>query len=181
MLQSVEILPSRRATLRRSVWLGCELTSELHGPRRETLVDLSPDGARVVTDVPVARGEYVLVAFADEKLARRIETLARVAYVSRERGEASIGLEFVDLDPEARRALGARLRHLPPPLPLRPLRPKRELVWIDLLVSWEEDLGDRVNTFEVSERLAALDDGEIAIETLAPFLTGGAGEYRWLH
>lgn len=181
MLQPVEILRSNRATLRRSMSLECELTSESHGPRREVLIDLSPRGARVSSDLPVARGELVLLAFAEERLGRRIETLARVAHVSCEPGEPAIGLEFVDLEPDARHALRARLRNLPPPLPPRRSRPKRELVWIDLLVSWEEDLGDRVNTFEVSEHLAALDDGEIAIETLAPFLTGGAGEYRWLH
>ena len=182
MLQSVEILPSHRATLRRSVKLGCELTSKLHGPRRETLVDLSPRGARVVSDIPVARGEHVLVSFADDRLGRRVETLARVAHVAREIFEKpSIGLEFVDLDQTVREGLRARLRNVPPPLPPRRARAERELVWVDLLVTWEEDLGDRVNTFEVADRLAALDDGEIVIETLAPFLTGSAGEYQWLH
>lgn len=182
MLQTVEILPSSRGALRRAVRLGCELTSAGHGPRRETLVDLSPRGARVQTEIPLRRGDHVLLAFAHEGLGRRVETIARVAHVSDEILERpSIGLEFVELDDALRRDLHARLRNVPPPLPPPRARARSELVWIDLLVTWEEDLGDRVNTFEVSETLAALDDGELVVETIAPFLTGGRGAYRWLH
>lgn len=182
MLHPIEIVPSHRAALRRGVRLGCELTTNVHGPRRETLVDLSPHGARVVTDMPMERGQHVLIGFAPEGLGRRVETIARVAHVDREPiANPSVGLEFVELDPELRTDMRARLRNVPPPLPTRRAKPRTELVWLDVLCTWEEDLGDRVNTFEVSDTLAAIDDGEMVIETLAPFLTGGAGEYRWLH
>jgi hypothetical protein len=181
MLQPVEIVPTHRSTLRRGVQLGCELTTGLHGPRREALVDLSPRGARVRTDIPMAPGDHILVGFAPEGLGRRVETLARVAHVSREPLEvASVGLEFIEIDPAVGRELHARLRRVPPPLP-KPRPARRELVWVDALVTWEEDLGDRVNTFEVSEVLAAVDDGDLEIETLAPMLTGSTGPRRWLH
>jgi hypothetical protein len=182
MLHPVEIVPTHRAALRRGVRLGCEITTNVHGPRRETLVDLSPRGARVVTDIPMERGQHVLIAFAPENLGRRVETIARVAHVDREPiANPSVGLEFEGLDPELHRDIHARLRNVPPPLPTRRAKPRTELVWLDVLVTWEEDLGDRVNTFEVSDTLAAIDDGDLVVETLAPFVTGGAGPYRWLH
>ena len=182
MLQSVEIVPAVRTSLRRSVRLGCEITSDLAGPRRETLVDLSPRGARVLTDLEVERGEHVLIGFAAERLGRRVETIARVAHVDREPlMRPSIGLEFVDLDPEIQVDLRSHLRGVPPPLPAQITRPARELVWIEMLVTWEEDLGDQVNVWEVSESMAAIDDGDLVIETLAPFVTGGATGPRWIH
>ncbi|UJR81345.1 PilZ domain-containing protein [Sandaracinus amylolyticus] len=179
MLQSVEVLPAHRATLRRDVRIGCELTTDALGARREVLVDLSPRGARVMTDAAVEPGDHVLLGFADERLGRRVETIARVAHTAHLAIERpSIGVEFVALDDDLGDALALRLRHVPPPLPHR--RARRELVWIDALVTWEEDLGDRVNVFEVSEALAAIDDDELAIETLAPVLTGSARPYRWI-
>lgn len=182
MLHPIEIVPSHRATVRRGVRLGCELTTNVHGSRRETLIDLSARGARVLTELPVEQGEHVMIGFAPERLGRRVETIARVAYVDREpHTNASVGLEFVELDSELRGDLQARLHNVPPPLPARRAKPRTELVWLDMLVTWREDLGDRVNTFEVSDTLAAIDDGELVIETLAPFITGGPGEYRWLH
>ena len=32
-------------------------------------------------------------------------------------------------------------------------------VWVDALITWQEDLGDRVNTYELSEALAPIYDG----------------------
>lgn len=182
MLHPVEIVPAARASLRRQVRLGCEITTDVVGPRRETLVDLSPRGARVMTDVAVERGQHLLIGFAPEGLGRRVETIARVAHVDREPlMRPSIGLEFVDIDPEIQIDLRKRLRGVPPPLPARKTKAARELVWIEMLVTWEEDLGDQVNVWEVSESMAALDDGDLVIETLAPFVTGGASGPRWIH
>lgn len=184
MLQSVEIVPtSARSSVRRSIEIGCELTTNAVGPRREIMVDLSPRGARVITDVPVERGQRVLIGFASEALGRRIESIARVAHVDREPlMKPSIGLEFVSLDQELEGELGTRLRGVPPPLPSkRALAPQQEMVWVDMLVTWEEDLGDRINVWELSERFAAIDEGDMIFETLAPFITGGAGAPRWLH
>ena len=80
-----------------------------------------------------------------------------------------------------RRSLKPRaLRGVPPPLPhLRKARKPAQLVWVEMLVTWEEDLGDRVNTFEVSERMATLDDGEFEIEALAPIMSAGVPAYQW--
>lgn len=182
MLQSVEIVPAARTSLRRSVRMGCEITSDASEPRRETLVDLSPRGARVQTELSLERGQHVLIGFAPERLGRRVEAIARVAHVDRDPLlRPSIGLEFVDIDPEIQVDLRDRLRGVPPPLPAAIARSERELVWVEMLVTWEEDLGDQVNVWEVSESMAAIDDGELVIETLAPFVTGGAIGPRWLH
>jgi hypothetical protein len=188
MLHAIEIVPTARSFVRRATTLGCELTTDAQGTRREALVDLSPRGARVWCQGDVERGEQVILAFAPERLGRRIETLARVAHVQARSGSkrSMIGLEFLELDRETSRDLARGLRGVPPPLPRARTTARRaptmqELVWLDMLVTWEEDLGDRVNVFEVAERMAALDDGELVIETLAPFLTGSGGRYQWIH
>jgi hypothetical protein len=160
MLQAIEIVPRARKLVRRGIELGCELTTNVHGPRRERLVDLSPRGARILTDMPLRGGETVLVAFASEWLARRVETLARVVHVDRPAFSApSIGVEFTGLDSEVRFDLARRLRNVPPPIPKRRAATSRELLWVDMVVSWDEDLGDRVNTFSFdASGLAEVDE-----------------------
>jgi hypothetical protein len=116
MLGPVEISPSKRGKLRRGVRLGCEITTNSHGPKREMLIDLSADGARVLTDVPMERGEDILIGFAPERLGCRVETIARVAHVERS-PEPAVGLEFIELEPELQEVIEERLRHIPPPLP----------------------------------------------------------------
>ena len=63
MLSPVEIIPSARRTVRRGIELGCELFSEHGGSRRERLVDLSQEGARLSSEVPLRRGEEVVLSF----------------------------------------------------------------------------------------------------------------------
>jgi hypothetical protein len=168
MVPTMEVPFSSRGALRRGVTLGCEVTTQVFGPRRETIVDLSPRGARIATDLPVERGEYVLVHFAPHRLDRRVETMARVAHVARITGERpSIGVEFVGLAGELRAALAHSLHGVPPPLPpsRARTRPDKTLIWVDVFVTWEEDLGDRVNIWEIRERFAAQDDGEMLVES----------------
>lgn len=182
MLHPIQILPaSHRRTPRRGLELGCALTSHVFGPRRHSLIDLSPTGARVVGDgLEVSRDDRVLLEFAPPSLGRRVETLARVAHVAQTDRGVDVGLEFVGLAKALREDLTRALRGVPPPLPhLRKARKPAQLVWVEMLVTWEEDLGDRVNTFEVSERMATLDDGEFEIEALAPIMSAAAPAYQW--
>jgi hypothetical protein len=164
MLHSIERRPSFRRVVRRGVRLGCEITTSVLGPRRELLIDLSPHGARVATEMPVTRGEYVLLHFASEKLARRVETLARVVHANLGAlDEPTIGIEFVGLGDQVRGELARALCGVPPPLP-RQRRTVPGLVWIERTVTWEEDLDDRVNRWTVRERVACLDDGHRLVE-----------------
>ena len=182
MLHPIEILPtSHRRTPRRGFELGCALTSHVSGPRRHSLVDLSHKGARVVGDgLAVSRDDRVLLEFAPPALGRRVETLARVAHVAETDRGVDVVLEFVWLAEALLQDLHRALRGVPPPLPhLRKPRRPAELVWVEMLVTWEEDLGDRVNTFEVSERMATIDDGEFEIEALAPIMHAAIPAYRW--
>lgn len=116
MLGPIEISPSKRGRLRRGVRLGCEITTNSHGPKREMLIDLSADGARVLTDVPMECGEDILIGFAPERLGCRVETIARVAHVEQS-SEPAVGLEFIELEVELQEVIEERLRHVPPPLP----------------------------------------------------------------
>lgn len=171
MLSPVEIIPSARRVVRRGIEVGCELFSERGGSRRERLLDLSHQGARVSSDVPLMRGEEILLSFVPPgALDDRISTMCEVVHVTA--GAPLVGVRFLDLSKPDRVAMARRLRGVPPPLP-RHVR-ERELCWVDGLVTWEEDLGDRVNVFEVSERLSMLGDAEIVPASLSSMLTGSA-------
>lgn len=175
MLTPIEIIPHDRTQLRRAVPIGCELFTERGGSRVESILDLSPAGARVTSAAMALRGEEVLLSFVPPGARDdRLSTVCRVAHAA---SRGTLGLEFVSLDARANEVLILRLRGFPPPLPThRAMR--RGMVWIDTLLSWEEDLGDRVNVFEVSARvaLAAL---EPEFVSLAPPLGGGRLAQRW--
>lgn len=188
MLQSAEVLPGARRALRRAVHVECDVVSSWWDePVPHLATDLSPHGMWVESQFPLQLGEVVVLTFrpprwsSDEQLiafgaVRRVE-LRRRASDPRASG---MGIELLDLDDDEARDLAASLRGLPPPLPReRHARLRREQVWIDTLLTWEEDLGDRVNTFEVSERLDALAEDELDIAPLADLVTGGRPAYRW--
>jgi hypothetical protein len=174
MLERVEIIPTSRKSVRRAVELGCELVSRTD-VRTERVLDLSSRGARVRTRNELRRGEEVLMTFVPPNAPRRVSALGQVRHFE----DGIAGVEFFSLDRIDENELQARLRGLPPPLPKKSIKPRSELVWVDCLLTWEEDLGDRVNIFEVSERIQAIDDGELTIATLSPVLTAGAPAYAW--
>lgn len=141
---------------------------------------------RVAAGTRLVKGEHLVLSFVPPGwwLHGELTLFARVAR-STERTDgapASMGLEFLDLPNGAARELARCLRGLPPPLPIRQRSPHREMVWVDVLLTHVEDLGDRVNTFEVSERIR-LSDLERALEpvSLGGLVTGGRGAYRWQH
>ena len=180
MLQTVEILPGSRRSLRRAVSLEAELiAAPWAAPRKHRVLDLSPEGMRLAAGTRLPEGELLLVTFTPPGwwLLGELSVWARVARSEPREAErpATMGLEFLTLPEGLHDQLGRTLRGTPPPLPNKPRAVQRELVWVDVLLTYTEDLGDRVNTFEVSEAVA-LDELEAAltIEPLAPVLTGGA-------
>jgi hypothetical protein len=174
MLERVEIVPTSRKSVRRAVELGCELVSS-HAVRTERVLDLSSRGARVRTRSALRRGEEVLMTFVPPNAPRRVSALGFVRHFD----DGIAGVEFLTLDRIDESELHTRLRGLPPPLPKKKIKAREELVWVDCLLTWEEDLGDRVNVFEVSERIEAIDDSDLVVAALSPVLTAGAPAYRW--
>jgi hypothetical protein len=176
VLSTAVVLPRARRIVRRGIEIGCELYSERGGSRRERVLDLSHEGARVSTDVPLLRGEEVLLSFVvPGALDDRVSALCRVMHAAGAEDRA-VGLSFLDLGANSRADIERRLRGVPPPLPRAR---HREQVWVDALLTWEEELDDRTNHFEVAERFSALLDEEIEIAPLAQPL-GGGPRYRWL-
>ena len=173
MLEQVEIVPSSRRSVRRAVEIGCELVSP-SAIHIERMFDLSPNGARVHSRASVRRGQEVLLTFVPPNASRRVSALGRVQH----EGDGVLGVRFDALDRIDEETLEGHLRGLPPPLPTKRRLVKREMVWVDALLTMEEDLGDRVHTYEVSERVASWQD-EMEIRPLAPMLTASAPRYRW--
>lgn len=169
MLESVEVSPARRRALRRSVHVSCDvISSDWEDPISHTASDLSPYGCWLDTIFPLEPGTVVAVAFTPPRWqsGREIVAFARVSRRVRTGPRRGMALEFLDLCHEDLSDLDETLRGLPPPLALAKPRDK-ELVWVDALLTWEEDLGDRVNTFAVSEMLGMFDDDDLEVTPLS--------------
>ena len=185
MLQLAEVLPGSRRALRRAVHLDCDVVSPWWDepvPHRAT--DLSPYGIWVESQFPLSLGDVAVLTFRPPRWRERAEVIVfgavRRVELRRRASDpraSGMGIEFLDLDDEEAEQLTRTLVGLPPPLPrprgTRRARARREQVWVDALLTWEEDLGDRVNTFEVSERFDAIDDEELDITPLGQLVTGG--------
>lgn len=172
MLQTVEVLPGHRDSLRRAVSLEASLmASTWEGARKHRVLDLSPEGMCLAAAGRLPIGERVAVSFTPPGWWVLGE-LTLFAWVRRSEprndGPATLGLEFLDLRPGAKLLLESSLRGLPPPLPRH--LPQTELVWVDALITWQEDLGDRVNTFELSEALTPIYDGMLEPRAIGPII-----------
>ncbi|MEM9071298.1 MAG: PilZ domain-containing protein [Myxococcota bacterium] len=157
MLEPVEVFVQRRQSTRRAVDLICEVVSDLWDePVAHRVRDLSPQGLFLDTPLPVDPGTELVLELippgCDEPLylfgsVRRVEMRRRA---DEERG-GGLGIELLDTPWDVQELLREALRGLPPPLPkgLPPTEP--EMVWVETLLTWEEELDDRVNVFEVSD------------------------------
>jgi hypothetical protein len=182
MLQLAEVLPGSRRALRRAVHLECDVVSPWWDePIAHRATDLSPHGIWLESQFPLSLGDVAVLTFRPPRWRERAEVIAfgavRRVELRRRASDpraSGMGIEFLDLDDDEASELARTLVGLPPPLPgARHARTRREQVWVDALLTWEEDLGDRVNTFEVSERFDAIDDDELDIAPLGDFVTGG--------
>jgi hypothetical protein len=117
----------QRRVMRRAVRVECEVVRERdfrllsrHG------VDVSPTGMLVATDEAALTGEPLIVAFRLPRTARWFDaegTIARVVHGRRPGDKGRyLGLEFDQLDPEAKWLLARALRDVPPPVPRRERR-----------------------------------------------------------
>jgi len=126
MLRTLVHARQRRVT-RRAIRVECQVVRE-HDFRLVASrgVDLSPTGMLVATEERVLTGEPLLVTFRLPRTERWFDTegtIARVVHGRRpgDRGRC-FGLEFHQLDAEARLLLARALRDVPPPVPRRERR-----------------------------------------------------------
>ncbi len=166
MPSNLVVFPRARRAVRRGLELGCELYSVGGGSRREQLLDLSPEGARVSSQVPLACGEEVQLSFPvpgsdDERVAAACRVVHGAGALDR-----AVGLVFLDLDTKLRADVAQRLRGLPPPLPPSV---RREPIWVDAVVTWDEELADRTNHFAETVPSLALDTAAPIDELDEPF------------
>lgn len=117
----------QRRVMRRAIRVECEVVRERdfrllsrHG------VDVSPTGMLVATDEAALTGEPLIVAFRLPRTARWFDaegTIARIVHGRRPGDQGRyLGLEFDELDPEAKWLLARALRDVPPPVPRRERR-----------------------------------------------------------
>ena len=189
MLEAVDVMPDSRRALRRAVELEAEVVCDLwagSAPHRAT--DLSPYGIWLETPFPLERGTEVVLSFVPPRWSADRELLVvgdvRRVELSRRRSDplpSGMGVAFRGMGEAERDALAETLRGLPPPLPRRQASPRlhRELVWVDMLLTWEEDLGEQLNDFEVSDRVGVVAEHEMDFEPLSGLLTAGKRPYKW--
>ncbi len=169
MLQSALVLPARRRALRRAVHVNCDvITTQWEEPAPHLVTDLSPYGCWIDTPFPLMPETDVILAFTPPRWGEgEVVTFARVTRRVRSGARRGMGLEFLDITRGDVRALEGSLHGLPPPLTTCRHREHEELIWVDSLLTWEEDLGDRINTFSVSEQIGLVADDELEIVALA--------------
>lgn len=187
MLQPVTVLPGGRRALRRAVHVECDVVSRWWDePVPLLATDLSPFGLWLESPFPLEVGDEMVLELRPPRWSGPdLQVFGAVRRVSLRRRasdprSSGMGIEFLDLRAEDAAELTRAVRGLPPPLP-KPRHPRlrREQIWVDTLLTWEEDLGDRVNTFEVSEEMGLIADFDFEIETLSDLVTGGRASYRW--
>ena len=158
MLEAIELLPARRRSPRHACRLDVPIVCDLWDePVPLRTRDLSVDGLYFETELPLEPGtELVLELRVGGEThfvigsVRRAE-LGRHSATSNQ--SAGMGIELLDMDDDCRRAIQRAIRRRPPALPRRRSPIEKKLVWVDVLLTYEEDLGDRVNIFEVSEAI----------------------------
>jgi len=159
MSHAQPVLVGARRAVRRAVSLSCDVLSDTLGePVPQLVRDLSPYGMFVETPLPLDPGEELIVAFTPRGLGREVLLGARVARVTfgrrgGELGLSGMGIAFDGVGEPLRDAIERNLRGLPPPLP----RAREIRTYVDMPVTYEEDLGDRVNELSVIEHLCLLE------------------------
>jgi hypothetical protein len=117
-----------RREIRKAIKMKCHVVRERDFTLiSEKIVDLSPDGMLVTTDVvDVQPGERVFVTFRATNLDLWFDTEAAVMRIVRGRREGDrergLGLRFSTLPGVKRLILRGHLRRIPPPLPRRAQR-----------------------------------------------------------
>ncbi|MCA9602047.1 MAG: PilZ domain-containing protein [Polyangiales bacterium] len=166
MLETVEVLAGSRRSLRRAIDVECDVLSQYWDePVSLLALDLSVGGMWLDAELPLDVGDSLRLRFHPPrwKSGRPLIVNAEVRRVDLQRRRfgapaAGMGIAFTDLNPWERDALRLALEGIPPPLPFADETKRTDLIWVESLLTWEEDLGDRVNIYEVSEWLG-LDDG----------------------
>jgi hypothetical protein len=144
------------------------ITSQWEDPSPHLVTDLSPYGCWIDTPFPLMPETDVVLAFTPPRWEEgEVVTFARVTHRVRSGARRGMGLEFLDVSKPVVDALKQSLHGLPPPLATRRRKEHEELVWVDTLLTWQEDLGDRINTFTISERIGLVQDDELEITALA--------------
>lgn len=126
-MQPVLLTAKDRLALRRRVRIPCQVVEE----EGFTLLakecfDLSVQGMGVKALQARPIGTPLIVSFRIPGSSYHCDFEARVARVvwgrRREDRHPALGIELIDMDPLSRAVLSARLRGLPPPAPMRPVR-----------------------------------------------------------
>lgn len=188
MLEPVDIVENSRRALRRAVSLECEVLSEIWDePVAHRATNVSEYGAWLESALPLDPGDEVVLSFTPPRMAQPylVTGLVRRVELHRRNGEhdrSGMAIEFVDLPSHCEAALRATLIGFPPPLPreLYVPRLRRDFVWVETLLTFEEELDDRVNVFEVSELLGIVTETPFGpvepafdVSSLGSLLTGG--------
>ncbi len=152
MLQTAEILPYHRKTLRRSVAVECEVLAPIFdAPAEFRATDLSEDGLWLEAMLPLEVGEQITLRFQPPRgvdpfvltgVVRRVGIHRRAG----EAGQNGMGIEFTAMTRLERALLRSLLQNTPPALPKkraggrRQRRPTHatEMVWIDELLTFDD-------------------------------------------
>ncbi len=157
MLESVEVFPRRRRSSRRASSLRAKVYCGLwDGPVEHLLRDLSFEGAFLQTPLAIDEGTEVVVELDLGGERSRLTGVVRRAVLRRRDGErhlSGLGIEWVSLPLHLRARLKRALGTLPPPLPGREQPTRREWVWVESILTWEEDVEGETEVTDLGEMM----------------------------
>jgi hypothetical protein len=124
---SLFVRKNERREVRRAISIPCQIVRERDFRLiAETVLDVSPDGMLVATDVDLEPGENVFVSFRATELGIWFDSEADVTRVVRGRRPGDkgkgIALRFSTMSRVKRLILRNHLRRIPPPVPRRTQR-----------------------------------------------------------
>jgi hypothetical protein len=159
MLEPVEFLPARRHYHRHAFQLEvpmiCDLWDE---PVSHRTRDLSAEGLYIETELPLEPGTEVVLELSVALETHFVIGCVRRVDLGKGTARSGMGIELLDIDEGLRASIERALARKPPALPRSRVPIEKKFLWVDALLTYEEDLGDRINIVEVSEALCLHED-----------------------
>ena len=133
----------------------CDLWDE---PVSHRTRDLSAEGLYIETELPLEVGTEVVLELSVALDTHFVIGCVRRVDLGEDGGRAGMGIELLDIDEGLRASIERALARKPPALPRRRVPIEKKFLWVDAILTYEEDLGDRINIIEVSEALCLHED-----------------------
>jgi hypothetical protein len=154
MLEPVEFLPARRHYHRHAFQLEvpmiCDLWDE---PVSHRTRDLSAEGLYIETELPLEPGTEVVLELSVALETHFVIGCVRRVDLGKGTARSGMGIELLDIDEGLRASIERALARKPPALPRSRVPIEKKFLWVDALLTYEEDLSEAFGAATTSSAL----------------------------